>query len=77
VNRLLSLALAKALLLLAIMVHCAESASASASRRFEFYKRRQLFIGAHNETLSITAMRVSNELIGLLRLVGDHGLAKA
>jgi hypothetical protein len=28
-----------------------------ANRRFEFYKRRQLFIGVHNETLSVTAMR--------------------
>jgi hypothetical protein len=30
------------------------------SRRFEFQKRRQLFIRAHNETLSV-AMRVSNK----------------
>jgi hypothetical protein len=29
--------------------------------RFEFQKRRQLFIGTHNETLSVAAMRVSNE----------------
>jgi hypothetical protein len=28
-----------------------------ANRRFEFQKRRQLFIGPHNETLSIAAMR--------------------
>jgi hypothetical protein len=27
----------------------------------EFQKRSQLFIGAHNEALSITAMRVCNE----------------
>jgi len=28
--------------------------------RFEFDKRRQLFIGVHNETLSVVPMRVSN-----------------
>jgi len=27
---------------------------------FEFDKSRQLFIGSHNETLSVVAMRVSN-----------------
>jgi hypothetical protein len=31
--------------------------AASTNRRFEFYKRRQLFIGVHNETLSVAAMR--------------------
>jgi hypothetical protein len=31
-----------------------------ASRRFEFKKRSQLFISAHDETLSVTAMRVNN-----------------
>jgi hypothetical protein len=30
------------------------------NRRFEFQKRAQLFIRSHNETLSVTAMRVSN-----------------
>jgi hypothetical protein len=30
------------------------------NRRFEFDKRRQLFIGVHNETLSVVPMRVSN-----------------
>jgi hypothetical protein len=30
------------------------------NRRFKFEKRRQLFIRAHNETLSVVAMRVSN-----------------
>jgi hypothetical protein len=34
--------------------------AASANRRFEFQKRRQLFIGMHNETLSIAAIRVCN-----------------
>jgi hypothetical protein len=29
-------------------------------RRFQFYKRRQLFIRAHNETLSVVAVRVSS-----------------
>ena len=34
------------------------------NRRFEFQKRRQLFLRTHNETLSVVAMRVSihNEL---------------
>jgi hypothetical protein len=32
-----------------------------ANRRFEFDKRSQLFIRVHNETLSVAAMRVSNE----------------
>jgi hypothetical protein len=27
--------------------------------RFQFHKRSQLFIGTHNETLSVAAMRVS------------------
>jgi hypothetical protein len=43
----------------------------------QLHKRGQFFIRTHNETLSVIAMRVSNELIGLLRLVGDHGLVKA
>jgi hypothetical protein len=29
-------------------------------RRFKLDKRSQFFISAHNETLSVTAMRVSN-----------------
>jgi hypothetical protein len=33
----------------------------SANRRFQFQKRRQLFIRTHNETLSVTVMRVCNE----------------
>jgi len=32
-----------------------------ADRRFQFQKRRQLFIRTHNETLSVTAMCISNE----------------
>jgi hypothetical protein len=31
-----------------------------ANRRFEFHKRRQLFICSHNETLSVAAMCVNN-----------------
>ena len=31
-----------------------------ASRRFEFQKRSQLFIGMHNEALSVVAMCISN-----------------
>ena len=33
--------------------------AARINRRFEFVRRRQLFIGAHNETFSV-ALRVSN-----------------
>jgi hypothetical protein len=38
--------------------------AAKAARRiaaFKFNKRRQLFIGTHNETLSVAAMCVGNE----------------
>jgi hypothetical protein len=34
---------------------------AATNRRFQFQKRRQLFIRPHNETLPVVAMRVSNE----------------
>jgi len=44
-----------------ISLGCQAAKAATANRRFQFYKRGQLFIGAHNETLSIIAMRVSNE----------------
>jgi len=30
------------------------------NRRFEFHKRRQLFIRAHNETVSVVAMCICN-----------------
>jgi hypothetical protein len=30
------------------------------NRQFKFDKRSQLFIGVHNETLSVVAVRVSN-----------------
>jgi hypothetical protein len=33
----------------------------STNRRFQFHKRGQLFIGTHNETLSVVAVRVSNK----------------
>ena len=36
------------------------SDASSTSRQFEFKKRRQLFIGTHNQTLSVAAMRVSS-----------------
>jgi hypothetical protein len=39
--------------------------SASLNRRFEFHKRRQLFIRTHNETPSVAAMRVSNPYHGV------------
>jgi hypothetical protein len=32
------------------------------NRRFQFEKSRQLFIRSHNETLSIVAMRVCNDM---------------
>jgi hypothetical protein len=35
--------------------------AASANRRFEFRKSSQLFFCVHNETLSVVAMRISNE----------------
>jgi hypothetical protein len=34
--------------------------AATTSRRFKLNERRQLFICAHNETLSVIAMRVHN-----------------
>jgi hypothetical protein len=34
--------------------------AATANRRFEFDKRRQLFIRTHNKTLSIAAVRIGN-----------------
>jgi hypothetical protein len=34
--------------------------AASANLQFEFHKRSELFIGTHDETLSIIAIRVSN-----------------
>ena len=44
--------------------------AASADSRFEFQKRSQFFISAHNETISVPAMRVSNpdrSLVGINR----------
>jgi hypothetical protein len=38
-----------------------QSSHPTGSHRFQFHKGSQLFIRTHNETLSITAMRVSNE----------------
>jgi len=35
--------------------------AATPSSRFKFYKSAQLFIRAHNEALTVSAMRVSNE----------------
>jgi hypothetical protein len=34
--------------------------TASPNRRFKFQKSRQLFIGTHNETLSVAAMSIRN-----------------
>jgi len=35
--------------------------AATPSSRFKFYKSAQFFIRAHNEALTVSAMRVSNE----------------
>jgi len=40
--------------------------AASANRPFEFQKRSQLFIGTHNETLTVAVMRVGNRDLSLL-----------
>jgi hypothetical protein len=37
-----------------------DAASCHRNRRLKFEKRSQLFIGMHNKTLSIVAMRVCN-----------------
>jgi hypothetical protein len=34
--------------------------AAGANRRLQFQKRSQIFIGVHNETLSVAVMRVCN-----------------
>ena len=39
-----------------------------ANRRLQFYKRSQLFLRVHNETLSVAAMRVSNPDCSLARI---------
>jgi len=36
--------------------------AATPNRRFEFKKRTQLFVRVHNETLTIAAMRFSDEV---------------
>jgi hypothetical protein len=38
------------------------------NRGFQFYKRGQLFIRTHNETLSVAAMRVCNQDRAALRI---------
>ena len=43
---------------------------ASANRRFEFDKRGQFFIGAHNVTLSVVALCVNNPDCLPLRING-------
>jgi hypothetical protein len=42
--------------------------TATPNRRFEFQKRRQLFIRPDNETLSVTAMCVRNPDRSLVRI---------
>jgi hypothetical protein len=39
---------------------CQSNSRVRAHRRFEFKKSAQLFIGVHNETLSVAAMCVGN-----------------
>jgi hypothetical protein len=41
-----------------ISLACQDNSPAVPNRRFKFQKRRQLFIRARNETLSVAAMRV-------------------
>jgi hypothetical protein len=40
------------------------------NRPFQFQKRAELFIGVHNETLSVAAMRVNNPDRSPLRIKG-------
>jgi hypothetical protein len=44
----------------ALTGHGLSSQLAARASRFEFQKCSQLFIGSHNETLSVIAMRISN-----------------
>jgi hypothetical protein len=44
--------------------------SATPNRRFEFHKRSQLFIRAHNETLFVTAMRIRDPDCAPLKIHG-------
>jgi len=41
-----------------------------ANRGFEFDKRRQLFIGAHNITLAVATMRVGDPDCSAVRING-------
>jgi hypothetical protein len=43
------------------LVRLSRKFAASPNRRFEFHKRSQFFIGTHNQTLSVAAMRIGNE----------------
>jgi hypothetical protein len=47
-------------------------ASVQSCLRFEFQKRSQLFIGSHNQTLSVVAMWVSNPGCSPVRIHGWH-----
>jgi hypothetical protein len=42
-----------------LLVCCSGHLVSTQNRRFKFHKRGQFFIGAHNETLPVIAMRVS------------------
>jgi hypothetical protein len=43
------------------MIVSSRDSARLSNRRFQFHKRRQLFIRTHNETLSVVAVRVSDK----------------
>jgi hypothetical protein len=49
-----------------------DNRATSANCRFEFKKRSQHFIGVHNETLSVAAMRQQSRLFGPLAFTGSR-----
>jgi len=52
-------------------VGCASMSTARATRRFEFQKRRQLLIRAHNETLSVIAMCIAIQIVRPLESIAE------
>jgi len=47
--------------------------TASANRPLQFHKRCQLFIAAHNETLSVATVSVNNPLDAVIRVYDESG----
>jgi hypothetical protein len=45
--------------------------AASTNRRFKFHKCRQLLIRTHNETLSVVAVCVSNQIVRPLESIAE------